>query len=73
MLRERAVSSPTYCKIPGTSIKTRNTQEYTSTQADTNELSAVEKKERERWSESQTKTLVCGRINFMIYILQNNI
>ena len=55
---ERAVSSPTYI-IPGTSVvDTRETQENTSTQAGTNELSAPEKKKRERWSESQTKTLV---------------
>ena len=55
---ERAVSSPTYI-IPGTSVvDTRETQENTSTQAGTNELSAPEEKKRERWSESQTKTLV---------------
>ena len=55
---ERAVSSPTYYTIPGTSVETRETQENTNTQAGTNELSAPEKKKRERWSESQTKTLV---------------
>ena len=58
MQTERAVSSPTYYTIPGTSVETRETQENTSTQAGTNELSAPEKKKRERWSESQTKTLV---------------
>ena len=56
--RERAVSSPTYYTIPGTSVETRETQENTSTQAGTNKLPAPEKKKRERWSESQTKTLV---------------
>ena len=56
--KERAVSSPTYYAIPGTSVETRETQENTSTQASTNELSTSEKKKRERWSESQTKTLV---------------
>ena len=55
---ERAVSSQTHCTVPGTSIETRNTQEKTSTQADTNEQSAPEKKKIEHWSESQTKTLV---------------
>ena len=55
---ERAVSSQTYCTIPGTSIETRDTQENTSIQADTNELSAPELKKRERWFESETKTLV---------------
>ena len=55
---ERAVSSLTYYIIPGTSVEARETQENTSTQADTNELSTPEKKKRERWSESQTKTLV---------------
>ena len=54
---QTAVSSPTYFAIPGT-VETRETQENTSTQAGTNELSAPEKKKRERWSESQTKTLV---------------
>ena len=54
----KQISCPTYYTIPGTSIETRDTQENTSTQADTNELSAPEKKKRERWSESQTKTLV---------------
>ena len=57
---ERAVSSPTYYTIPGTSVETRDTKENTGTQPDTNELSASapEKKKREHWSESQTKTLV---------------
>ena len=56
---ERAVSSPTYHIIPGTSVvDTRETQENTSTQAGTNELPAPEEKKRERWSESQTKTLI---------------
>ena len=54
---QTAVSSPTYFAIPVT-VETRETQENTSTQAGTNELSAPEKKKRERWSESQTKTLV---------------
>ena len=54
---ERAVSSPTYI-IPGTSVEARETQENASSQADTSELSTPEKKKRERWSESQTKTLV---------------
>ena len=60
MQTERAVSSPIYYTIPGTSIETRDTQESTGTQVDTNDLSAsaAEKKKRERWSESQTKTLV---------------
>ena len=49
---ERAVSSQIFCTIPETSIETRGTQENTSTQAVTNELSASEKKKRERWSES---------------------
>ena len=44
--KERAVSSPTYYKIPGTSTETRDTQENTSTQADTNGLSAPEKKKK---------------------------
>ena len=43
---ERAVSSPTYYTIPGTSVETRETQENTNTQAGTNELSAPEKKKR---------------------------
>ena len=55
---ERAVSSPTYCTSPGTSLETRETREHRNTQAGTNELSAPEKKRRERWSESQTRTLV---------------
>ena len=60
MQTERAVSSPTYHTIPGTSVETRDTQANSGTQADTNELSAPapEKKKRERWSESRTKTLV---------------
>ena len=58
MKTERAVSSPTYYTIPGISIESRDTQENTSTQANTSELSAPEKKKRERWFESQTKTLV---------------
>ena len=58
MQTERAVSSPTYYTIPGTSVETRETQKNTNTQAGTNERSAPEKKKRERWSESQTKTLV---------------
>ena len=58
MQTERAVSSQTYWSIPGTSIETRDMQENTSTQADTNELWAPEKKKIKRWSESQTKTLV---------------
>ena len=71
---ERAVSSQTCCIIPGTSIESRDTQENTSTQADTNELSAPEKKKRERWSESQTKTLVClWKEHFVTDKLQNNI
>ena len=44
--KERAVSSPTYYKIPGTSIETRYIQENTSTQADTKGLSAPEKKKK---------------------------
>ena len=39
-----AVPSPTYCTIPRTSIETRDMQENTSTQADTNELLAPEKR-----------------------------
>ena len=58
MQTERAVSSPTYCTSPGTSLETRETREHRNTQAGTNELSAPEKKRRERWSESQTRTLV---------------
>ena len=58
MQTERAVSSPTNYTIPGTSVETRETQENTSTQAGTNELPAPEEKKRERWSESQTKTLI---------------
>ena len=56
--KQRAVSSPTYYAIPGTSVETRETQENTNTQAGFNELSAPEKKKRERWPESQTKALV---------------
>ena len=58
MQTERAVSSPTNYTVPGTSVETRETQENTSTQAGTNKLSALAKKKRERWSESQIKTLV---------------
>ena len=58
MQTERSVSSPTYYTIQGTSLETRETHENTSTQPSTNELPAPEKKKKERWSESQTKTLV---------------
>ena len=58
MQTERAVSSPTYYTVPGTSVEIRETQENASTQPGTNELSAPEKKKKECWSESQTKTLV---------------
>ena len=68
----KQISCPTYYTIPRTSIETRDTQENTSTQADTNELSAPEKKKRERWSESQTK-FICGRNIFVTYKLQNYI
>ena len=58
MFATEAVSSRTCCTAPGTSRETRDTQENTSTQADTNELPAPEKKKWGRWSELQTKTLV---------------
>ena len=41
---ERAFLSQRYCTIPETSIETRDTQENTSTLADTNELSPPEKR-----------------------------
>ena len=44
MFATEAVSSPTCCTAPGTSRETRDTQENASTQADTNELPAPEKK-----------------------------
>ena len=56
---EKVVSSPKYYTIPGASVETRETQENTITQADTNALlSLPERKKRERWSESQTRLLV---------------
>ena len=42
----RAVSGPTYYTIPGTLIETRYTQENRNTQAETNELSEPERKEK---------------------------
>ena len=36
---EKVVSSPKYYTIPGASVETRETQENTITQADTNALS----------------------------------
>ena len=74
MQTERAVSSPIDYTIPGTSVEVRETQENTSTQAGTNELSAPEKKKRERWYESQTNTLVyLWKGHFRDLKLQNNI
>ena len=64
MQTERAVSSPTYYTIPGTSVEIRETQENASTQPGTNELSAPEKKKKERWSESQTKTVYLWKEHF---------
>ena len=65
---ERAISSPAYYTVPGTSVETRDTQENTSTQADTNELSTPKKKKEECWSESQTKTLVYLSKEHLIWI-----
>ena len=45
---EKVVSSPKYYTIPGASVETRETQENTITQADTNALSLPERKKRER-------------------------
>ena len=42
----RAVLGPTYYTIPGTLIETRYTQENRNTQAETNELSEPERKEK---------------------------
>ena len=49
--QEKAVSSSTYYAIPGTSVETREPQGNTSTQVGTSELSAPEKRKKERWSE----------------------
>ena len=55
---EKVVSSPKYYTIPGASVETRETQENTIPQSDTNALPLPERKKRERWSESQTRLLV---------------
>ena len=71
--RERAVSSPTYSKIPGTSIETRGTQENKSTQADTNELSAPEKKKKTLVRITKKDSSLSVKRKFRDLKLENNI